>query len=176
MDYYFDYNSLIDFFYSDAFVQTVFWFKVFSGFISASLFIGIVILGFKTKKFWSKIGKMTESMEAVSQIKEKEKMSQKWKDITNKAVSHIESDRKIAVIEADKLIDELIKRIGFKGKDMGDRLKQINPNQISNINDIWQAHKIRNNLVHDAYFKLAENDTNYVMRVYENTLKELDIL
>lgn len=176
MDYPFDYNWLLDFFYSDAVTQVVFWLKILSGSISALLLVGIVILGLKTKKFGENIGKMTKSMEAVSKIKDKEKMVKKWKDITGKAVSHIESDRKMAVIEADKLIDELIKRIGFKGKDMGERLKQINVNQISNINDIWQAHKIRNNLVHDAYFKLTENDTNYVVRVYENTLKELDIL
>lgn len=176
MDYPFDYNWLLDLFYSDAVVQMIFWLKIISGSISAILFVGIIILGVKTKKFGSRIGKVTESVEAVYQIKEKEKMSQKWKDITAKASSHIESDRKVAVIEADKLIDELIKRVGFKGKDMGERLKQINLNQISNINDIWQAHKIRNSLVHDAYFKLTENDTNYVIRVYESTLKELDVL
>ena len=176
MDYLFSYNSPIDFFYSDSFAQLIFWIKIFSGLVTVALSIGIVVLGIKTKKFWSRIGEVKESIGAVSQIKEKGKMVQKWKDIVVKAESHIESDRKMAVIEADKLMDELIKRIGFKGKDMGERLKQINSSQISNINDIWQAHKIRNNLVHDAYFKLTENDTGYVIRVYGNTLEELGIL
>lgn len=176
MSYPFDYNLLLDFFYSDSFARFVFGFKIFSGTISVVLFVGIIALGIKTKKFWERFGKITQSLDAVSEIKGKEKIVKKWEEITAKSISHVDSDRKLSVIEADKLIDDLLKRMGFKGKDMGERLKQINQNQISNINDIWQAHKVRNNLVHDPYFHLTNNDSGFVIRVYGNTLKEVGIL
>lgn len=176
MDYPFDYNFLLDFFYSDTWLRTVLILKIFSGVISVLLLAGIIILGVKTKKFFGKAIETVEAFEALGNIKGKEKAAKKWQDIAQKSTSHIESDRKLAVIEADKLIDDIVKRIGFKGKDMAERLKQVNSNQISNIEDIWRAHKIRNNLVHDPYFKLTQSDSNFVVRTYENTLKELGIL
>lgn len=150
--------------------------KVFSGIASVVLFMGIVILGVKTKKFWERIGQVASSFEAVHEIKGKDKMIKKWKEISQRAESHIESDYKLAVIEADKFLDDLLKNTGFKGKDMGERLKQINSGQISNINEIWQAHKIRNNLVHDPYFKLTRSDTDFVIKTYENSLREFGVL
>lgn len=176
MEYPFDYNFLLDLFYSDTWIRTIFVLKIISGIVSAVLFVGIVILGVKTKKFFGKTLETAKAFEATSSIKGKEKAAKKWQDISQKSTSHIESDRKLAVIEADKLIDDIVKRIGFKGKDMAERLKQINANQISNIEDIWRAHKIRNNLVHDPYYKLTQPDSDFVVRTYENTLKELGIL
>lgn len=176
MDYPFDYNLFLDFFYSDTWLSIVFWLKIFSGLASIILFSGIVILGVKTKKFWERAFNTAKAFEAVGEIKGKEKAVKKWQEIATRSASHIESDRKLSVIESDKFIDDIIKRIGFKGKDMADRLKQINANQVSNIEDVWRAHKIRNNLVHDPYFKLSQSDSDFVIKVYENTLKDLGIL
>lgn len=176
MDYFLDPNQIIDLFYSEPFTGVIYDIKIFSGIISAILFLGIVVLGVKTKKFWERALNVAKSLEAVHEIKGKEKMAKKWKEIEGRANSHIESDRKISVIEADKFIDDLFKKIGFRGRDMGERLKSINPNQISNINEIWQAHKIRNNLAHDPHFKLERSDAELVIKTYNNTLKELGVL
>lgn len=176
MQYPLDYNLIIDFLYSETLAQIIFWIKLFSGILSAILFVGIVILGIKTKKFWERIGNLVKTIEAVHEIKGKEKMTKKWQEIVAKSKSHIESDHRLSIIEADKLLDELLKSMGFKGSDMGERLKGVNQNQISNINEIWQAHKIRNNLVHDAYFKPTHSDTEFVVRTYGNTLKEVGVL
>jgi len=68
----------------------------------------------------------------------------RWEEITR----HIESDReaewKFAVIEADKLIDNLLKQAGYPGDTMGERLMAIDKGQLLSLEGLWEAHKIRN--------------------------------
>lgn len=176
MEYPFSPDQILNFFYSETWGQILYFIKLTSGLVSFVLFVGIVILGVKTQKFWYKFSDIAKAVEGVREIQIKGKIIKRWEEVAAKSKSHIESDWKFAVVEADKFMDDLIKQIGFKGRDMGERLKQINPSQISNINEIWQAHKIRNNLVHDPDFKITYSDVEFVVKTYEKTLKELELI
>ena len=59
---------------------------------------------------------------------------------------------------------------------MADRLKQISPAQLSNINDIWDVHKLRNRLVHDVDFKVAHYEIERAINVYKKSFKEMGLL
>jgi hypothetical protein len=60
---------------------------------------------------------------------------------------------KSALIDADKLLDFVLKKKGIKGDTLGERLKSA-----SNLfdrelyNQVWEAHKLRNKLVHEVDF------------------------
>ena len=56
---------------------------------------------------------------------------------------------------------------------MGERLKQITSAQIANIDAIWQAHKIRNNIVHDPDFRLTRQDAENAVKIYQRALEDL---
>lgn len=58
------------------------------------------------------------------------------------------SGLKNALFEADKLLDYCMMGQGFTGETMGDRLKS-GGNRFSNLNAIWAAHKLRNQLAHE---------------------------
>jgi len=106
----------------------------------------------------------------------KKKLAKKWNRIEKRLESNQEAELKLAVIEADKFFDNILKRIGYLGKDMGERLKRINPSQMTNINDIWTAHKIRNNIVHDVDYKLIVVDAQRAIDAYKKALDELEVL
>jgi hypothetical protein len=64
---------------------------------------------------------------------------------------NIESmDPKMALIEADKLVDTVLKKSGVRGESLGERLRNVQK-LVSRgaYNDMWEAHKIRNKLVHE---------------------------
>ncbi|MBU1151192.1 hypothetical protein KJ632_00010 [Patescibacteria group bacterium] len=75
-----------------------------------------------------------------------------------------------AIIDADKLLDYVLKRNGFVG-NVGEMLKKAGP-RFSDLNKVWIAHKLRNRYAHElsggvdvaeaklalAYFKRALND------------------
>lgn len=50
------------------------------------------------------------------------------------------------VIEADKILDQALKYLGFEGS-LGDKLKTAGP-RFSDLNAVWSAHKLRNRIWH----------------------------
>ena len=60
----------------------------------------------------------------------------------------------LAILEADKLLDQALKAAGYPGQTMGDRLKDARSAFRSN-DQVWQAHKLRNAIAHDVNFDLV---------------------
>lgn len=106
----------------------------------------------------------------------KKKLAKKWEKIAKRLEVGNEAELKLAVIEADKFFDDILKKIGLHGSDMGERLRKINVSQISNINDIWSAHKVRNNIVHQTGYKLTAVDAQKSVEAYKKGLGELEAL
>ena len=100
----------------------------------------------------------------------------RWDEIEKHINSTREAEWKFAVIEADKLVDELLKGAGFQGDTMGDRLMNIQPGQLITLQNLWEAHKIRNRLVHDTNYFLRYTEAKRAVGLYEKTLKELEAL
>jgi len=100
----------------------------------------------------------------------------RWDEIEKHINSTREAEWKFAVIEADKLVGELLKGAGFPGDTMGDRLMNIQPGQLTTLQNLWEAHKIRNRLVHDTNYFLRYTEAKRAVGLYEKTLKELQAL
>ena len=75
----------------------------------------------------------------------------KWGEIEVLVRSGRPSGFKTAVLEADTLLDYVLKGLGYKGQTMGDRMKSIPRDQFERrfFDDMWSAHKIRNEMVHN---------------------------
>ncbi|MEK7493763.1 MAG: hypothetical protein AAB630_01260 [Patescibacteria group bacterium] len=99
-----------------------------------------------------------------------------WHNIEARMRTMQEAEYKLAIIEADKLFDDLLQKMAYKGKDMGDRLKQITTEQLSNINAIWKCHKVRNLISHDVNYHLTYSEAQWVIQIYEEAFIELGVL
>jgi len=96
-----------------------------------------------------------------------------WDTIKEKMNSANSSDWKVAIIEADSLLDGIMQKIGYFGKDLGERLKNIEPSDFDNLQNIWDAHKIRNRIAHNPGVILEKKEVDIAMKNYEKALKEL---
>lgn len=97
----------------------------------------------------------------------------KWAEIQHHINSPREAEWKFAVVEADNLVDGLLKSAGYPGVSMGERLMSIEKGQLANLEGLWEAHKIRNKLVHDANYFLRHAEARRAVQLYELVLKEL---
>lgn len=76
-----------------------------------------------------------------------------WKTIDQNLKLGTPTHLRQAVIVADKTLDNALKDL-VKGETMGERLKNSRDLFDKKIyNKIWQAHKVRNSLVHDAGYE-----------------------
>ncbi len=81
----------------------------------------------------------------------------------------------LAVIDADKLLDDALKRSHYKGKSMGERLMTAQ-HAIADNDGVWFGHKLRNRLVHETNVKLKERDVKEALLGIRAALKELGAL
>ena len=103
-------------------------------------------------------------------------LNARWNEIEKHINSTREGEWKFAIIEADKLTDEILKGAGFQGDTMGDRLMNIQPGQLTTLQNLWEAHKIRNRLVHDTNYFLRYTEAKRAVGLYEKTLRVLQAL
>jgi len=104
-----------------------------------------------------------------------EKIKKQWQEIENLLSQDSASAWKLAVLEADKLLDYTLKAIGLPGKDLGERLRAAAYNY-SKIREVWPAHKVRNRLVHEAEYQLDKRTARRAVEQFKKALKILRAL
>ncbi|MBP6041761.1 hypothetical protein KA529_01940 [Candidatus Saccharibacteria bacterium] len=85
------------------------------------------------------------------------------------------SEPQFAIIEADKVFDQVLKQRGFRGETMGDRLRSAKPS-LKNNNAVWSAHKLRNRLVHETEVKVSKKEVSSALASFEKGLRSLGAL
>ena len=79
----------------------------------------------------------------------------------------------MAVVEGDKLLDKALCEMGIPGKTMGERLKKCGKEKFSQLNAVWSAHKLRNQIAHEPGFKLEYQQARRALATYKTALKDL---
>ena len=59
---------------------------------------------------------------------------------------------------------------------MADRLEQLDLTQINTLDNIWRAHRLRNQLVHTPGYSVNQVDAQRFLKYYEDFLKEIGVL
>ena len=100
----------------------------------------------------------------------KKKLKNKWLGIKEKLKSNNESEHKVAIIEADNLIDDLIEKLGYAGKNLSERLDKISPGQLEYVEEIRKAHETRNKIIHEENFQISREEAKKTLDLYEKFL------
>lgn len=104
-------------------------------------------------------------------------VNSKWQSIINHIDSMNENDWRIAIIEADIMLAELLDKLSLPGDTIGEKLKAVEKSDFRTLDDAWEAHKIRNKISHDGQtFMMNQRDAKIVIGLYENVFKEFDII
>ena len=106
----------------------------------------------------------------------KEQAKKEWARVQHHFFKGDENDLKMAIIEADKLLEEALTESGIRGTTLGERLKNLKPSQLPELDEIWQAHRLRNDIAHQPGFKLKRDVTERALNVYEAALKRFELL
>ncbi len=150
------------------------WVQFVSLIVSALLFGGIVYAIVKTHLVESKVERFIDVL-GVSDVA-KRRTVKAWQQIQKRLQAGDEANLKLAIIEADKILDEIIKLSGYRGETMSDRLKQLTAAQLSNLDVIWQVHKIRNRIVHEPEYHINSAEARGAIAVYARAFREFGLI
>jgi len=169
------YNNFLDYYSSINWQGIISPLKILSVIFSILLIIFIFYIFFKIRKNIKK-GLLTVTESITAPGLPKKELDKKWQAIMDRLEKNNDGDYKMAIIEADNLFDDLLKKIGYEGEDMGERLKQVTKAQLANIDDLWQAHKIRNRIAHEQDFKLTHSQAERAIEIYQRASEDLEAL
>jgi len=100
----------------------------------------------------------------------------KWKKILSRLETGLESESKLALIEAEAILDETLKEMGYTGETLGERLKNVTSDILSNIEQVLEIHKICSDIRYDPTYKLSLDGARAAISIYEKALKDLEAI
>ena len=122
-------------------------------------------------------GLTAKAVEVAEKSPEAQKKAfENWQKILERGSSADENERKFALIEADTLIEKILGLSGYDGENLGTKLKQVEKGDIESLDDMWEAHKIRNRIAHEANFQLSPEATELALSRFEKALRELQYI
>lgn len=98
-----------------------------------------------------------------------------WAGIEAQAARGAEGQR-LAVIDADRLADRLLKDAGYAGEGALDRMRQLPVDRLATASDLMAAHRFRNRLVHEVGFTPSDRDLESALAQYRAFLSEVGYL
>ncbi len=99
--------------------------------------------------------------------------NKKWNDVERHMSTMNPSDWRIAIIEADILLYEMLDQMGYDGPTVADKLKLIESSDFSTLDLAWRAHKIRNVIAHEgASYALSYEQAKEAIDMYRKVFAE----
>jgi hypothetical protein len=154
------------------------WFK---GFLAVVMIIGsLLTLGLLAGIIYITIRTNQIRAREVAKVKAalskgvKPRSNIRWDTVTRHVQSENPGDWRLAIIEADIILDELLTKMGYHGDTLGEKLKQVAKGDLKSIDQAWEAHKIRNQIAHEGGdFILTQRETKRVIDMYTAVFSEL---
>jgi hypothetical protein len=98
--------------------------------------------------------------------------NERWSKTLNYLFSQHSSDWKLAIIEADSMLETLLTQMGFKGVSLGDKLKSADQESFSKLTTAWEVHTIRNKIAHEGLaFELSQHEAKRIIALYEEIFR-----
>jgi hypothetical protein len=152
---------------------------VFASFLSVALFVLVIIYSIREQKIKNKLMSkvLPPSMESKVNLDDSVIENPKWKLVEE----HIDSDDankwKLAILEADIILSELLDTLNLPGEGIGEKLKSVESSDFDHIEEAWEAHKIRNAIAHQGSdFLLNQREAKRVIKLYKSVFSEFKII
>ena len=146
-------------------------------FIAVFLFFLFGIIYFLSKSSWLKVRYLENAVEFFTyQPLGTRKFVKQWDKVKRRLEVGLESENKLAIIEANSMLNDVLEKMGFIEKTFEARIRHLTPDLLPNIEEVLEAHKVRNNIVYDPDYQLTLDEAKKIILIYEKALIDLQAL
>lgn len=101
----------------------------------------------------------------------------RWHYVQTLIESPNESDWRVAIIEADSLMEEVLKEKGIVGSTVSELLEGAKDSGYRSIQDAWDAHLVRNQIAHQGSdFPISQVEGRRIIKMFQNFFEELRVV
>lgn len=142
---------------------------IFGWFVLLALISALVYYFFKTKKKF--LSEKEKIIYDIAHVKEETQAANdkaaRWQKILDNVNSEQENNWKIAIMDADILLDEVLTEQGISGSGVAEKLKQVGPEFKDSVQYAWEGHKVRNRVAHEVSYVLSAREAKQAISMYE---------
>ena len=103
--------------------------------------------------------------------------NRRWVRIVDHLNSDNESDWRLAILEADLVLEEMLEKMGYEGQTIADRLKGIEVSDFTTMNDAWEGHRVRNLIAHEGGdYRITNREARRVVSLFEKVFMEFHFI
>lgn len=106
----------------------------------------------------------------------RKKERKQWEQIRARLRQDTVSQFKLAVLEADYVLDRSLQKVGYRGANLTEKLQNVDSMQYTQIEDIRAAHQLRNAIVHDEHYVVEREQAEKTLDDIESFLKTIGTL
>lgn len=150
------------------------WLELGAFFVSGLLIYGIIYTAVRSNWLRYKVDDFVDTMNLADLGKRR--TLRYWREIIEKFKSGDPSEWKKSIMEADKILGEILRLAGYRGGNVHERLSQITPEFLPNIERLRAVHEIRDRISHEPDFVLNREETREILREYAAALRRLSLI
>jgi len=95
-----------------------------------------------------------------------------WQAILARLDSANEAEYKLAIMEADTMLADVLKRASITGENIEVQLDNVPSTIIPNIAVLKDAHNVRNTIVVNPDFALSQQEARQTLEIYETAFRD----
>lgn len=163
--------------FDEQFLINLFQSLKFLSLILSVFVLGAIILVYR--KYGAANRQLMASIEPPSEITydiaapAKEYVNPKWLRVLEHINSPNSGDWKLAILEADIMLHDMLDKMGYHGATIGDKLKSIEPSDFTSLQEAWEAHKIRNSIAHEGSdYAVNKPEAERVVKLFKKVFEE----
>ncbi|MEK7572255.1 MAG: hypothetical protein AAB493_00120 [Patescibacteria group bacterium] len=97
----------------------------------------------------------------------------RWGGVLQHLSSENPGDWKLAIMDADSMLEDLLDQLGFKGENLGEKLKLVDMEKYSSLKSAWDAHIVRNKIAHEGIqFEISQQEAKRAIAIYEQIFRD----
>ena len=137
-------------------------------FVAFAMFFLAGVIYFMLNSSWLKYKFLEDVTEFFSwQSYGLREISKRWGKIRKRIESGTEADFKLAIIEADDFLSEVIEEAGFGEDNFEESIKKSGRLLADRSEEILSAHQIRNSIVYNPDYKISGEQARKTLDIYE---------
>lgn len=151
---------------------------VLSWIVSTLLLFGLIYAYIRHAELGEAATAILEKQEEIfAKLHQKSVKNSRWQDVEVHINSASPNDWKLAIIEADIILGELLDSLGYAGNSIGEKLKSASPASFRTLNQAWRAHNTRNRIAHEGGdFELSFKEAKEAVTEYQMVFEEFDFI
>lgn len=145
--------------------------------LSLLLITGIIYCAIRINQIRSEDKEHLKKLTLEAKASSRYPSNARWNEILAHMDSTSPNDWRLAILEADIMLDEMMSAMGYTQDTLGEKLKSVEESDFTTINEAWEAHKVRNQIAHQgSALELTQREAQRIVMLYEKVFKEFNYI